>query len=66
MKAFVTRRMNGYSQTAHLRDGCKIPEQVGGTYGQLVSVQRQVLLGLLGQLGEVLRGLQVEQSDAGF
>lgn len=50
----------------HLRDGCDVPEQVGGAYRQLVSIQRQVLLGLLGQIGEILRGLQVEQSDAGF
>lgn len=50
----------------HLRDGCDVPEQVGGAYRQLVSIHRQVLLGLLGQISEILRGLQVEQSDAGF
>lgn len=50
----------------HLRDGCDVPEQVGGVYRQLVSINRQVLLGLLGQISEILRGLQVEQSDAGF
>lgn len=50
----------------HLRDGGDVPEEVGGAYRQLVSIHRQVLLGLLGQISEILRGLQVEQCDAGF
>lgn len=50
----------------HLRDGCDVPEQVGGAYRQIVSIHRQVLFGLLGQISEILRGLQVEQCDAGF
>lgn len=48
----------------HLGDGCEVPEQVAGTDGELFAVHGQVLLGLLGQVSEVLRGFEVEQGDA--
>lgn len=62
----VTHNYLNNGQTGYLWDGCNVPEKVGGAYRQLVSIQRQILLGLLGQIGEILRGLQVEQSNAGF
>lgn len=50
----------------NLGDGCEVPEHVAGTDGQLLAVQGQVLLGLLGQVGKVLRAFEVEQGDAGL
>ena len=50
----------------HLWDGGEVPEQVGGADGELLAVQGQVLAGLLAQVTEVLRSVEVEQGDAGL